>query len=174
MGFMINVYYVLITNLRFTIKVKPVLFIQELPSTKGCRNIEVVTYFHIGRNIPFGRPYLMLSIRPIVSLINLSDSHCILSHTLSASMSTSSKTNMKDIPYTQLYTAGRNNYTNPLIDQVLSELAIILSSNWNIYHGNSRVDPETLYMRIPYTNHQDKNYKDKINFYSIFQNGKDE
>ena len=30
MGFMINVYYVLITNLRFTIKVKPVLFIQEL------------------------------------------------------------------------------------------------------------------------------------------------
>jgi len=31
MGFIINVYYyVLITNLRFTIKVKPVLFIQEL------------------------------------------------------------------------------------------------------------------------------------------------
>ncbi|KAG4096166.1 hypothetical protein H8356DRAFT_1356922 [Neocallimastix lanati (nom. inval.)] len=76
------------------------------------------------------------TIGPPVSTLNISDAHWILFHTVSVI-----DANIKGIPYALLYRTGffyrdflnhhrgRNNYTNPLINQQLYSLA-----KWSTYY----------------------------------------
>ncbi|KAG4085768.1 hypothetical protein H8356DRAFT_1325424 [Neocallimastix lanati (nom. inval.)] len=78
--------------------------------------------------------------------LNLSDSHCILYHTISADILN--------------HHQGRNNYTNPLINQNPEGENYSINSGRN--HGQSRIfnyNTETLCTLILNTNHKDKNWK---------------
>jgi len=72
-----------------------------------------------------------------VSFLNISDSHWILYPTFSASIRTLNAA-LYDVYFFSDHLNshwGMNDYINPFIDKVLSALAIISSSNRNIYHG---------------------------------------